>query len=314
MRGANSGSVMPGKYSPDKLKSRRQRAADRGYLRRRDPDISFVAAPAAIAPRVKAVSAALAFQSAHIALSGTAHALARQATKAVKDLIPTDNFKKAMRSHDVANLAKHSWSDMQDLDDIDALPFPVPTSKVRSMSIGIQTDLTMHGACSSFSPPLPPSCAPSRPLSASAVEFFPTSQVSVPLIEAQNNTTDEMVIDDGDPFSPPRPTSSANTQLIPSSAGYPGYLSLLEAQNQTIAVLTGRLDALAQASPPHRRLRELEKKVEALRTSLSASVSTKTLQQFHELRSEVDMKFSESLSNYVSLPSLNSMLMDLDEK
>jgi len=67
----------------------------------------------------------------------------------------------------------------------------------------------------------------------------------------------------------------------PSAVG-----SLVEAQNKTIAILTGRLEALTQISPSHRRLRELESQVHVLtetvtllRTSTSSTIYTNIKEQ-----------------------------------
>ena len=68
---------------------------------------------------------------------------------------------------------------------------------------------------------------------------------------------------------------------------------LFDAQNSTIALLAGRLDALAQGAPSHKRLRELERQVkhlagtvETLRTSLSSSIESKFAQKMPELRGD----------------------------
>ena len=123
----------------------------------------------------------------------------RQATRAAKDQLPSTDYKRAMNKHDMANLAKHRWSETVDMETgfLDPVPSPplccaesppvcVPAVAVMST----QTDeFFFHSDASEFIPSQPlESCAVADPCSSSSwssLMFF--SPISPSLANVSNS-------------------------------------------------------------------------------------------------------------------------------
>ena len=102
---------MPGKHSPLRLAERRERALRRGFISPcSSTDFRHIRVPAAVASRTRSVAISLGHHHRHVELASVPTPFARAATRAVQARIAPREFKRAMKAHDVANLAKHSWS------------------------------------------------------------------------------------------------------------------------------------------------------------------------------------------------------------
>ena len=214
---------MPGKHSVEKLAARRTRALARGFLVPRPEGARHVLVAEAVADRVKAVARSLTIQDAHHRLVGSTTSFARSSTREARSLLSESVYRNSMKDHDRANLAKHSW-----------------TEAGPSLAAAFVSTSPLCGAPVSQCP------SPSRVASMGTQTAIPESSVDTGI------QTDDL-------FSPtlcPQPWSCA----LPShSLSTADHFSLIEAQNSTIAILTGRLDSLVQGAPSQKRLRELEK-------------------------------------------------------
>jgi len=88
-------------------------------------------------------------------------------------------------------------------------------------------------------------------------------------------------------------------------------LPLFEAQNNTIALLAGRLDAMVQSAPAQKRLRELERRIQ----SLSGDVDTLR----KSMATSIDDKLAKALPRLVppdaaSMPDITSALQEMHDK
>ena len=204
--------VMPGKHSPQRLLARRARARERGYLVPRNPGVQHVAVATSVAPRVKVLAESLRIQEVHNAMANSPSAVARLATRSVKERLRPDEYKYSMATHDAANGAKHNWE---------------------------------RGAVRPACPPPPPRC-----------------------VDAEVQTDQPVLSPDAPVFYP---------SLVDPSP-------LIDTQNATIAVLTGRLE---ECAPAQRRIRDLERRavtmqkdIQNLAASLSATVDRKAQECF----------------------------------
>lgn len=262
---------MPGKHSPEKLELRRERARRRGYLQPRplDQTKKFLQVPIDVAPRVKAISDSLAIQSEHNGITGKAIPIARASTRAARAFIDAGKYRSAMHIHDRANLAKHVWTEpAQPTSDVDGLP-GVGAEKCLSPDAAVSDGI--RAALSGFLTP-PPCGAP-------PVRRVPTAEACTQTEHAMRAEAPAFYPASCDGLSLGRETSINNFDL------------LCQAQNSTIALLSGGIDKLL---PSSRKIRDLERRLEQLRTSLTSTVQSRMKPEIDALRAEtmslVDMK------------------------
>eukprot|EP00441_Pelagodinium_beii_P016038 CAMPEP_0197678880 /NCGR_PEP_ID=MMETSP1338-20131121/90764_1 /TAXON_ID=43686 ORGANISM="Pelagodinium beii, Strain RCC1491" /NCGR_SAMPLE_ID=MMETSP1338 /ASSEMBLY_ACC=CAM_ASM_000754 /LENGTH=137 /DNA_ID=CAMNT_0043259867 /DNA_START=36 /DNA_END=446 /DNA_ORIENTATION=- len=105
---------MPHCHSISALAARRQRALERGFLRQRVAGFKYVAVAENMAMKVKQVAASLEVHGNHCKLAGRDIHTASVAALTVKKHIGQEGFQDALRTHKIANRAKHSWADFVD--------------------------------------------------------------------------------------------------------------------------------------------------------------------------------------------------------
>ena len=184
-----------------------------------------VEVPPALAGRVRSVVQSMALQRKHNELAGQSCAFARGATRAAKPLLQQQAYKAAMRAHDRANVAKHSWADAWSDSDAAEGPSPPPLS---GDTVHSSSSPTLRGA--------PVLDDVGRPSSA-----FETS-ASPPL------SGDTFLQKRGDVVDA-RVSLSADAQVFVPACGAPSptaldaWQTLVDAQNSTIKTLLATLEA-----------------------------------------------------------------------
>jgi len=269
---------MPGKHSAEKLAIRRARAIDRGFLVPRPPEARHILVPEAIAGRVKAVVASMDLQASHIDLSGKPATFARQATREARTCLHPTEYKQAMLKHDKANVAKHCWSDVSDSE------LPAPSSPM----CGALLDDSIP-PCSSSSPPM---CGAYHSVGC---------QTDCGVHHEVGCQTDEYCDDAIDI------NGSSGVWSFPP---WYAYQHLFEAQNQSIGLLCSRihecLPANRRVTGLERKLGQLEKDIESLRTSLSSTVNDRFSDRIDGCLPTLVAKLNE-----VIVPALITKLNDI---
>jgi len=92
----------------------RSRAFARGHIQSKDDGSTFVAVPTVSAGRAKAMVRSFRLHQQHDELTGRCSHYVRQATSGARGLLSEDPFRNALRTHQLANAAKHSWSPAAD--------------------------------------------------------------------------------------------------------------------------------------------------------------------------------------------------------
>ena len=266
--------AMPGKHSPAKLLARRLRARDRGFLRPLPDDRQHIEVSRDLAPRAKAVTTSLELHRMHNQLSGSAVPVARSATRRAKPLLSDDEYRRAMAAHDKANLAKHKW---EPDDSGSVVSSPPACGAAPSDAVVLPTPTC---GASSLPPSSPPLCGDRPP----------------DTVDTGAQTGGALLCADAPEF-------------VPDAYSRPSYAEgLFDVQNATIALLTGSLDKLL---PSQRKLRELERKVESLRSSLSDAIDRKLSLAIDAKLQMIDDKLQAHAKQQQD--STERILMDLSE-
>lgn len=228
--------LMPGLHSPEKLAARRVRARVRGYLRQRpkDPDSSFVQVAPELAPRVKAVASSLVLHAAHNEMLDAPLPVAWMATRAVRSRLDPADYRRAMRTHDAANLAKHRWADAADRD---GSPPPC-CGAAGALEVPARDPASPPLCCG----PLPRSC-----------DYHSRSEVGA--------QTDPTLRAEAPEFL---------SESVVEFARDP-WVEFYDVQNSPLALLCARLD---ECLPSQRRLREIERGLAAVKANVSEFAKT----------------------------------------
>jgi len=274
---------MPGLRSPGRLAARRARAVARHFVVP-PASIAFrrVRVPAEVAPRVKRVAESLALHCEHVKLTGKDIPFARAAAREAAPVVGRAACRVSMRVHDAANVAKHAWADVLD------------EEFVASATATAGGELLGIAEC--VAGPVPQRATPS---------WRPAAGTSCLLEDAPPRRSEVRL--PGDPavlradacvFSP----SGVSGPLASEACGYPAlaapasaYEQLICAQNDTIAILAGRLDSLF---PSRRRLKAAEDAIKRLESDLRSLAAS--------LPSALDAKLAAV--SYVSSEALDSRL------
>ena len=253
---------MPGKHSPAKLAERRARAIRLGYALPRSDGKKYVEVPQGVARNVQVMAQSLELHRQHQEIAGRPFHYARLATAAAATAIGPVAARAAQDAHKQANQMKHrvNWADALLEDTVSAAcpPVVLPTPTCGASS-------------------LPPSPPPSRSVNAETqTEIVVLDNVrgaSCFSVEVACQTSaDECALrPDAPVFYPP------SAPMDDFAFSY--WNQLFAAQNNTIAVLTARLD---ECMPSQKRMRQVERtlqttesKLEQLRKSMTDAIDQK---------------------------------------
>ena len=234
---------MPGKHSPEKLAQRRLRAAQRGYITAKPKDTKFILVKDRIADRARCEVRSLQLHDELNCAAGTPRHFAAHAALAARSSIGEDAFRNAKKVIKIGNAARHRWADAADTDAVDAAD-PLALCDPWAAFCSVPTSPVCGASSSPLSSPLPSGVCVATQTDSYFRESDDRSEFQF------NNLATEFV---------PAPQPFAATLPL----GFDPQ-PLFDAQNSTIALLAGRLDALAQGAPSHKRLRELERQVKHL--------------------------------------------------
>ena len=262
---------MPGKHSPGVLADRRLRALRRGFLHVRPPgdDVQYVAVKREVAGRAKAQAKALATHHDLNKAAGQSFHFAAHAALAARSIIGEKAFVTAKAVIKAINTARHSWADISfDSDDSGAASAPVTSCGDCSGSVD---PLTVHDPWAKAASWLP-GCSSSTvsTLRAEACSFLPSGDS---YIYRPSDVASEL---------------DKTVQVL---------VNLVEAQNNTFAVLSHRLDTrlpatsrgvLSTSDDVLVKFAQLESQINQLSKSMGNAVQASVHKRTVHLQTQLD--------------------------
>jgi len=274
------------KHSPAKLRERRLRALELGFVVPKGPGGAghqHVLVPRFVAAPVKTMAAALAAHSELDAITGECHHTLAAAALAAKPLLPEGRFRSTMALNKAAGTAKH-----QPPRAAGGAALELRNSKQEKVDPLVANDpwagrrTSSNAAKSSDLSPPKQFSSPSRflrrralsvVLNVGRISVVPSASTRVGVVapEAASRPDSQVMRADAPEYVPGFGPGSCSGRPEVEVLGPPAYWEqLVEAQNSTIARLSGLLEG---TTPGARKVKQLELKLEALSKTLSSSVS-----------------------------------------